>query len=81
MTETGKIFLYKDTEHSIVCVTAKLISHAGHEALQAEQCSVIADNKGRCLIKTVSHAELTELYNNLITVGLNVQLFEAKKLR
>jgi hypothetical protein len=42
-------------------VTEKLISHTEHEALQAEPCALIADNKGRFLIMTGGNSELFEM--------------------
>jgi hypothetical protein len=69
----GNIILFKDTENDVYFVMAALMRFVGHDSIQAEQCALIASNKGRCLIKTGSQTEILEIYTNLKDMGLKVR--------
>ena len=73
MKNQGNIILFKDTENDVYFVMAALMRFVGHDSVQAEQCALIASNKGRCLIKTVSQNEILEIYTNLKDMGLKVR--------
>lgn len=45
------LYLYNDHEHSFNYVWTALIEVLGQLPLQAEQCCLIADEKGKCHIK------------------------------
>jgi ATP-dependent Clp protease adaptor protein ClpS len=75
-TKTHKLVLYNDNVHDFMYVVACLIRFCKHEPLQAEQCAIIAHNKGKCSVKTGDFLEMLELKSNLENLELKTDIEE-----
>jgi ATP-dependent Clp protease adaptor protein ClpS len=73
-TKTHKLVLYNDNEHDFLYIVACLIKFCRHEPLQAEQCAVIAHNKGKCSVKSGDFLELFELKTDLEDLELKTEI-------
>jgi ATP-dependent Clp protease adaptor protein ClpS len=73
-TKTHKLILYNDDVHDFLYIVACLVRFCSHEPLQAEQCAVIAHNKGKCSVKTGDFLELFELKTNLEELELITEI-------
>jgi ATP-dependent Clp protease adaptor protein ClpS len=73
-TKTHKLVLYNDDHNDYLYVIACLIRHCKHEPLQAEQCAVIANNKGKCSVKTGDFLDLLEIKNELESLNLLTEI-------
>lgn len=61
-----KLVLYNDTIHTYQYIMASLIKFCNHHPLQAEQCAVITNNNGKCVIKEGSDfLEILEIKEKL----------------
>jgi len=63
--KTHQITMYNDNEHSFQYIMASLIKYCAHHPHQAEQCALIAHNKGECIIKTGNFDEVFEIQEKL----------------
>ena len=75
-SKTHKLVLINDDYNSFLYVMACLMKFCNYEREQAEQCTVITDNVGKCEIKSGSFMEMFELQNKLSDLQLNVKLEE-----
>ncbi len=75
-----RLYLLHNPEINTYGTMAYLIRFCDHQKEQAEQCAVIAENVGRCAIKTGSITEILEVYNILKGLGLLLEIKEIKKL-
>jgi len=57
-------------EHVILC----LVKHCGHSMVQAEQCSLIVHNNGKCSIKQGDMDKLKPIKDILQEEGLTVTI-------
>ena len=73
-TKTHKLVLYNDAIHDFLYVVACLIKFCGHEPLQAEQCAIIAHNKGKCSVKSGDILDMLELKTNFERVELITEI-------
>jgi len=70
----AELVLYNDKENSYMKVKACLIRYCEHLPIQAEQCTLIAHNTGKCSIKTGDFMELFEIKSQLEQHNLTVEL-------
>ena len=75
-TQTHKIILYNDDVNSHEYVMACLIGLCKHEVVQAEQCALIAHNKGKCEIKHGDFMDMFELKTTFDNLNIKVELEE-----
>lgn len=73
-TKTHKLVLYNDNEHDFLYVIACLIRYCNHEPLQAEQCAIITDNKGKYSVKSGDFLELLDIKNQLESLNLLTEI-------
>ena len=70
----NSLLLFNDDVNSFDYVIDTLIEVCGHDAIQAEQCAMIAHYNGKCSIYTSSIEELKPLSGALSDKGLCVQI-------
>ncbi len=69
-----QIILYNDDVNSFDYVITALIKICKHDAIQAEQCSIIVHNKGKCSVKRGSYEELEPMCTALLERGLTAEI-------
>lgn len=74
MLEDKNIILYNDNVNTFDNVMRCLVAFCGHTSIQAEQCALIADNKGKCSVKTGTLKELEPIASVLLEYGLTVEI-------
>ena len=75
-TKTHKLVLYNDDVNSYGYIIACLIKFCTHEKVQAEQCAIIAHNKGKCVVKHGDYLEMLELKDNFEFVDIKTKVEE-----
>jgi ATP-dependent Clp protease adaptor protein ClpS len=70
----AELVLYNDKENSYMKVKACLIRYCEHLPIQADQCTLIAHNNGKCTIKEGDFMELFEIKSQLEQHRLKVEL-------
>jgi ATP-dependent Clp protease adaptor protein ClpS len=75
-TKTHKLVIYNDDVNSYQYITASLIRFCKHEPLQAEQCAVIAHNKGKCSVKSGDFMDMFELKNTFDGLDIKSEIEE-----
>jgi len=69
------LYIYNDAEHSFKYVWTALVEILGHLPIQAEQCCLIADAKGKCQIKQSDDIfEIQELKIKFENLDLKVEV-------
>jgi ATP-dependent Clp protease adaptor protein ClpS len=79
LEKTHRLILKNDDENSYLFVIAALMRYCGHGKEQAEQCAVIAHNKGKCDITSGSFLDMMELQTEMTEIGLEVEMEEYAK--
>lgn len=69
-----EIVLYNDDVNTFDWVIESLIQVCEHTAEQAEQCSIIVHNNGKCAVKTGSYDDLKPQCTNLLERGLSAEI-------
>ena len=72
--KTHKVILYNDDKLSFDYVTACLTQICGHTPIQAEQCAVIAHNKGQVAITSGDFDKMYKVLETLTLVNVEVSL-------
>lgn len=75
-TKTHKLVIYNDDVNSYQYIMASLIRFCKHEPIQAEQCAVIAHNKGKCSVKSGDFLEMFDLKNTFDGLDINTEIEE-----
>lgn len=65
------IVLYNDDVNTFDHVIECLIKYCKHDAVQAEQCSLLVHYKGKCVVKNGSVEELIPISDALCKEGLS----------
>ncbi len=76
-TKVGKdhhLVLYNDDVNTFDFVIESLIEICHHEREQAEQCSVIVHNNGRCSVKDGTVKDLRRMCKALVQRGLTAEV-------
>ena len=71
---TKSLVLHNDDVNSFEHVIMCLIHYCKHELEQAEQCTMVTHNNGRCSIMSGSMDELLPVYNVLLDNELTVTI-------
>jgi ATP-dependent Clp protease adaptor protein ClpS len=77
--KTHKVVIYNDDVNSFQYIMACLIRFCKHEPIQAEQCAVIAHNKGRCSVKSGDFLEMFDLKNTFDSLDIKSEIEEYAK--
>ena len=75
-SKTHKVTLYNDDKLSFDYVTACLTQICGHTPIQAEQCALIAHNKGQVDIASGSFDKMYEILETLDYIKIEASLEE-----
>jgi ATP-dependent Clp protease adaptor protein ClpS len=75
-TKSHKLVMYNDNENSFPYIMACLIKFCSHNPVQAEQCALIAHNKGECSIKTGDFLEIFDIHNDFEKVRIKTEIHE-----
>ncbi len=73
-SKTHKVILHNDDVLSFKYVTDCLMEICNHTSVQAEQCAVIAHNKGKVDIASGSFVEMYEILETLSHVKVEASL-------
>ena len=73
-SKTHKITLYNDDKLSFDYVTACLTQICGHTPIQAEQCAILAHNRGQIDVASGSFDKMYEILETLDHVKVEVSL-------
>ena len=71
---SNKIVLFNDEVNSFDFVIEALIKVCGHEAIQAEQCTILVHFKGRCTVKEGDYNDLEPMCTALLDRGLTAEI-------
>jgi len=69
-----EIILFNDDVNTFDYVIEMLVKVCEHTPQQAEQCSIIVHNNGKCTVKTGSYKELKPRCSKLLEAGLSAEL-------
>lgn len=72
--KTHKITLYNDDKLSFEYITACLTEICGHTPIQAEQCAILAHNRGHIDVASGSFDKMYEILETLDHVKVEVSL-------
>ena len=72
--KTHKVTLYNDNKLSFDYVTACLTQICGHTHIQAEQCAILAHNRGQIDIASGSFDKMYKILETLDHVKVEVSL-------
>lgn len=75
-TKSHKLVMYNDADNSFSYIMACLIRFCEHDPLQAEQCALIAHNKGECSIKAGDFLEMLDLHKDFEKVRIKTEILE-----
>ena len=68
------LILFNDEVNTFDFVIETLMEVCGHDALQAEQCTLIAHFNGKCPVKSGSFEELKPLHDEMTNRDLTVSI-------
>lgn len=74
--KTHKLLIYNDDKHDFLYIIACLIRFCKHDPLQAEQCALIAHNKGECSIKSGTFDDMFSIKNDLADMSITTEIEE-----
>jgi ATP-dependent Clp protease adaptor protein ClpS len=74
--KTHKISIYNDAINEFGYIIACLIRFCNHEPLQAEQCAIIADNAGKCHVKSGSYEEMFNIKTTFKRLDIKTKIEE-----
>jgi ATP-dependent Clp protease adaptor protein ClpS len=74
--KTHQVVIYNDDVNSYDYVTACLIKLCRHEPIQAEQCAVVANNVGKCAVKSGNYLDMFELKTTFDDLDINSEIEE-----
>ncbi len=69
-----KLILFNDEVNTFDFVIDSLVEVCKHDAMQAENCAMIAHYKGKCSVKNGSFNELEPIHNALSSRELTVEI-------
>jgi ATP-dependent Clp protease adaptor protein ClpS len=73
---THKLIIYNDDVHSYAYIMACLIKFCNHTNVQAEQCALIANNNGKCHVKSGTFLDLYVISNTFETLDIKNEVQE-----
>jgi len=76
LEKTHKLVLYNDDKNDYLFIIACLVRYCDHDIEQAEQCAVIAHNKGSYPVKSGSFIDMLELHQSLSILDVKTEIEE-----
>ncbi len=73
-TEKKTLVLFNDDENTFDWVIQSLVDVCKHDQVQAEQCSLIVHNNGKCDVKYGEMNKLEPMAHTLLDRGLTVEI-------
>lgn len=73
-TDKQTLILFNDDENSFDWVIQSLVEVCKHDVVQAEQCSLIVHNNGKCDVKYADINVLEPMAHSLLDRGLTVEI-------
>jgi ATP-dependent Clp protease adaptor protein ClpS len=77
--KTHKLLMHNDNVNSYQYIMASLIRFCKHNPLQAEQCALIANNNGKCFVKSGDFLEMFDLKNTFDNLDIKTEIQEYAK--
>lgn len=77
--KTHQVVIYNDHVNSYEYIMASLIRFCKHEPIQAEQCAIIAHNKGKCAVKSGDFLEMFDLKNTFDDLDIQSEIQDYAK--
>lgn len=74
LVDNYEIVLYDDDIHTFDFVIESLVEICDHDAIQAEQCTLIVHHNGKCAVKKGSYEELKPRCSALLDRGLSAEI-------
>lgn len=74
LVDEYEIVLYNDDVHTFDFVIDALVEVCDHDAIQAEQCTMIVHYKGKCAVKKGTYEELKPRCSALLDRGLSAEI-------
>lgn len=77
--KTHKISICKNTVHAPGFIIACLIKFCNQEPLTAEQCAIVANNAGKCSVKSGSFEEMSNIKDifNRLDIKTKIEEYES----
>jgi ATP-dependent Clp protease adaptor protein ClpS len=72
--QENHLVVYNDDVNTFDWVIESLIKVCNHDRVQAEQCSLIVHNMGKCSVKDGSFTDLRPMKDALVDRGLSVTI-------
>ncbi len=72
--EQNQIIVFNDDVNTFDHVIEMLIKSCDHDALQAEQCTLIIHYKGKCAVKTGDYEDLKPRCSALLEAGISAEI-------
>lgn len=72
--EERQLILFNDDVNTFDFVIETLVKVCGHDALQAEQCTIIVHFKGKCNVKQGTYEKLEPMCTALLDRGLTAEI-------
>ena len=73
-TDKKTLILFNDEVNTFDWVIQSLVDVCKHDQVQAEQCSIIVHNKGKCDVKYGDMNTLEPMAHSLLDRGLTVEI-------
>ena len=74
INDNKEIVLFNDDHNSFEHVITCLVKYCDHGLPQAEQCTMIIHNNGKCSVKKGDLGKLTPICNALLENGLSAEI-------
>ena len=74
--KTHKLILFNDDEHDFLYIIACLIRFCKHDAIQAEQCALIAHSNGSVDVASGDFMDVLELHESLSKMNMKTEIAE-----
>ena len=72
--EESKLIIYNDEVNDYSSVVSLLETICDLDLLRAEQCTLIAHNSGKCIVKKGIKSDMTDMMNKLLEKGLGASV-------
>lgn len=73
-TKEYKLVVFNDDLNTFDFVIESLITVCGHDAIQAEQCTLIIHFKGKCTVKEGEYSKLEPMCTALLERGITAEI-------
>jgi ATP-dependent Clp protease adaptor protein ClpS len=74
LTDSHEIIVYNDEVNTFDHVIETLIKTCDHDALQAEQCTLLIHYKGKCAVKSGDFDDLKPRCTEILIAGISAEI-------